>query len=90
MTEMGGSARVLSGEWTDIKDLVTHGPVTEAHSAGFSFAKEKETAIGLEERRASAIFSPAAHFTGVLCSCKQKTGPSINRGSAHIHFQNRD
>lgn len=54
-----------------MKDLVTHALVTEAHSAGFSFAKEKETAIGLDEGRAGAMFSPAAHFTGVLRLCKE-------------------
>lgn len=54
------------------KDLLTHASVAESHSAGFAFAKEKETAIGLNEGRADAIFSPAAHFTGVVRICNQE------------------
>ena len=45
---------------------MTHALVTEAHSARFSFAKVKEAAVDLDERGAEAIFSPAAHFTGVF------------------------
>lgn len=56
----------LSVERADRKGLMTHAPVTEAHGARFPFAKEKETAIGLDEGRADSIFSPAAHFTGVI------------------------
>lgn len=62
----------MSVQGIDITDLVTHALIAEAHSAGFSFAKEKKTAIGLDKGRAGATFSPAAHFTGVLCLCKQK------------------
>lgn len=71
---MVGSAGIVSVEWKDIKDLVTHALVTEAHSAGFSFAEEKKIAAGLDEGRAGAIFPPAAHFTGVLRLCRQKRG----------------
>lgn len=52
---------------------MTHAPVTEAHGAGFAFAQEKETSIGLDEGGAGAIAPSAAHFTGVLRLCKQKT-----------------
>lgn len=51
---------------------MTHAFATEAHSAGFSFAKVKEAAIGLDERRAGAITSPAADLTGVLRLCKNE------------------
>lgn len=56
-----------------LRGMVTHILVTEAHSAGFSFAKEKETAVGLNEGGAGAIFSSAADFTGILRFCKHKT-----------------
>lgn len=59
-------------EGKNIKGLVTHVLITEAHSAGFSFAKEKETVIALDEGRAFSIFTPAAHFTGVFSLWKQK------------------
>lgn len=49
----------------------TYALVAEAHGAGFAFAEEKKTAIVQEERGAGAIFSPAAHFTGVLRLCKE-------------------
>lgn len=60
------SAGIMYMDWKNIKVLVTHTLITEAHSAGFSFAKEKETAIALDKGRAFAIFSPAAYFAGVL------------------------
>lgn len=52
--------------------MVTHALVTEAHGAGFSFAKVEEAAVGLDEGRAGAVFSSAAHFTGVLRRCKKR------------------
>lgn len=75
---MIGSAGILSVKWTDIKDLMTYALVTEAHSAGFSFTEEKETAVGLDEGKAGAIFPPAAHFTRVLRLCKQKREIDLN------------
>lgn len=57
---------------TVMKSVGTHAFVTEAHSAWFSFAEEKEVAIFLDEGRADAI-SPAADFTGVLRFWKQET-----------------
>ena len=62
----------MSIEGIHRKDLSTYALVTKAHSAGFAFAKEKETAIILDEGRAGAILSPAAHFTRVLRLCKHK------------------
>lgn len=51
----------------------THALVAEAHGAGFAFAEEEKIAIAQDERSAGAIFSPAAHFTGVLRLCKELT-----------------
>lgn len=51
----------------------THALVAEAHGAGFAFAEEEKTAIVQDERSAGSIFSPAAHFTGVLRLCKELT-----------------
>lgn len=61
---------------TVVKSVGTHASVTEAHSAWFSFAKEKEVAIFLDEGRADAI-SPAADFTGVLRFWKDKINKNI-------------
>lgn len=63
------SCKVCFANRYKFADLLTHSLVTEAHSAGFSFAKEKETAIGLDEGRTCTIFPSAAHFTGVLRLC---------------------
>lgn len=72
LQKKGESDRIMYVDWKNINVFVTHTPITETHSAGFSFAEEKETAIALHKGRTFTIFSPAANFAGVLSLWKQE------------------
>ena len=57
--------------------MLTHRPVTEAHSAGLPLPQEQEVTGGLDKGNTGSDFVPAAHFTRVPGLYREK---GHNRG----------